>query len=142
MSLLTQRHRMCFLFWCDRRDLNPYPCGHAPQTCAYANSATIAKSNGDIIFIFGWNVKIFLRLEACDDYLLLCRPRHFVQRNGCSSGIMPCNQTPYKTVVPPTGNPSDPTLRRLCNALHTPSEDLCRLQSLHPTITYSPARKP
>ncbi len=30
------------LVWCDRRDLNPYPLGHAPQTCAYANSATIA----------------------------------------------------------------------------------------------------
>ena len=32
------------LCWCDRRDLNPYPCGHAPQTCAYANSATIANA--------------------------------------------------------------------------------------------------
>ena len=28
--------------WCGRRDLNPYPLGHAPQTCAYAYSATTA----------------------------------------------------------------------------------------------------
>ena len=28
--------------WCGRRDLNPYGLPHAPQTCAYAYSATTA----------------------------------------------------------------------------------------------------
>ena len=32
----------CRYSWCGRRDLNPYGLPHAPQTCAYANSATIA----------------------------------------------------------------------------------------------------
>ncbi len=31
-----------FLFWCEKRDLNPYGCPHAPQTCASADSATLA----------------------------------------------------------------------------------------------------
>ena len=34
---------MRLFFWCSRRDLNPYPLGHAPQTCAYASSATTAQ---------------------------------------------------------------------------------------------------
>ncbi len=29
--------------WCGRRGLNPYGCPHAPQTCASANSATLAQ---------------------------------------------------------------------------------------------------
>ena len=29
-------------FWCERRDLNPYVKTHAPQTCASADSATLA----------------------------------------------------------------------------------------------------
>ena len=29
-------------FWCEKRDLNPYGCPHAPQTCASADSATLA----------------------------------------------------------------------------------------------------
>ena len=36
-------------FWCDGRDLNPYPLGHAPQTCAYANSATIASRFRNVV---------------------------------------------------------------------------------------------
>ena len=35
-------------WWCGRRDLNPYGCPHAPQTCAYANSATTARTIGII----------------------------------------------------------------------------------------------
>ena len=33
----------CRYSWCGRRDLNPYGLPHAPQTCAYANSATTAE---------------------------------------------------------------------------------------------------
>ena len=32
----------CVFCWCEKRDLNPYGCPHAPQTCASADSATLA----------------------------------------------------------------------------------------------------
>ena len=34
------RIKTIVLIWCEGRDLNPYGCPHAPQTCASANSAT------------------------------------------------------------------------------------------------------
>ena len=35
--------------WCGRRDLNPYGLPHAPQTCAYAYSATTARTYNIIL---------------------------------------------------------------------------------------------
>ncbi len=41
----TIKPNILCLFWCEGRDLNPYGCPHAPQTCASACSATLAKLN-------------------------------------------------------------------------------------------------
>ena len=43
-SSLLKKAPLPGAFWCEGRDLNPYGCPHAPQTCAYANSATAASA--------------------------------------------------------------------------------------------------
>ncbi len=39
-STMVSYQKTIVLIWCEGRDLNPYGCPHAPQTCASANSAT------------------------------------------------------------------------------------------------------
>ena len=40
------------IFWCERRDLNPYAEAHAPQTCLSANSSTLASCFSCVAFSF------------------------------------------------------------------------------------------
>ena len=46
------------VYWCERRDLNPYCLQHEPESCASANSATLASTY--ILLYFLSFVKCFL----------------------------------------------------------------------------------
>ena len=71
----TKKHRKTFVFdarWCDRWDLNPYGCPHAPQTCASACSATVALVNTSKKYYSFFKIESQLSFYRSREFFIPC----------------------------------------------------------------------